>query len=128
MVVLQVDSMSSPTFTIGELAERSGRRASAIRFYEQVGVLPPAPRVNGRRVYGDSTVRRLALIDVAQRGGLALDEIRLLLDGTRTLRDMAAERLPDAEADLARARDVHEWLEHASTCECATVDACPLFA
>lgn len=119
--------MSSPAFTIGGLAERSGRRASAIRYYEQIGLLPPAQRVNGRRIYGDATVRRLALIDVAQRGGLALDEIRLLLEGRRRLRDVAAERLPAAEAALGRARDVHEWLEHASTCECATVDACPLF-
>jgi MerR family redox-sensitive transcriptional activator SoxR len=127
MVVLRVDSMSSDAFSIGELSARSGRSASAIRWYEQVGLLPPAVRAAGRRVYGEADVRRLAVIDAAQRGGLSLDEIRVLLAGG-SLRDLAATRLPHVEATLEQARRERAWLEHASACDCATVEVCPLFA
>ena len=126
MVVLRVDSMSS-AFSIGELAARSGRSATAIRWYEQIGLLPVPVRVAGRRIYGEPDVRRLEVIDAAQRGGLSLDEIRLLLAGA-SLRALAARRLPHVEEALERARCERDWLEHALACECPTVDACPLFA
>jgi len=42
--------------TIGTVAAQTGRRPSAIRYYEQIGLLPPAARVGGRRVYGPAGV------------------------------------------------------------------------
>ena len=65
--------------SIGAVAALSGRRSSSIRYYEQIGLLPPAARVSGRRVYGPDTVRTLAVIETGQRAGLTLDEIRTLL-------------------------------------------------
>jgi len=64
--------------TIGQVAGRAGLRTSHIRFYERVGVLPRPERVSGQRRYGEDVLHRLSIIDVAQRAGLTLDEIRPL--------------------------------------------------
>src|SRR5713101_515049 len=62
--------------TIGEVAAHAGVNTSHIRYYEEVGVLPAAERVSGQRRYDEDVLHRLAIIDVAQRVGLTLDEIR----------------------------------------------------
>ncbi|WP_353400371.1 MerR family transcriptional regulator [Duganella hordei] len=65
---------------IGELAERSGIAASAIRFYEQAGLLPKAARgANGYRVYAESALERLHLIHIGQNLGFTLDAIRAVM-------------------------------------------------
>jgi MerR family redox-sensitive transcriptional activator SoxR len=120
------------TLRIGEIARTAGVRKSLIRYYEQIGLLPEAPRISGQRRYDPSALRRLAVIDVAQRAGLSLDEIRDLLDiGTDPvsprLRELAERRLPEIEQLIARAEQVRAWLETATRCECETVDECALF-
>jgi len=65
---------------IGELAERSGIPASAIRYYEKEGLLPKAQRgANGYRVYQDNALERLDLIQLGQNLGFSLDAIRSVL-------------------------------------------------
>src|SRR5262249_17982863 len=59
---------------IGELAKLTGKRASAIRYYEQIGLLPRPARMDGRRRYHPGVVRTLAVIETGQRAGLALEE------------------------------------------------------
>ncbi len=120
--------------TIGELARRSGRRASAIRYYEEIGVLPSPVRVGGKRRYEPVTARALTVIDVAQRAGLALEEIKTLLqsptgsgEAIERLRLVAEQRLPELRARIERARLVERWLEAAARCECPDLDACCLF-
>jgi MerR family transcriptional regulator, redox-sensitive transcriptional activator SoxR len=117
---------------IGEVARRAGVRKSRIRYYESIGVLPTAPRVSGRRLYDETVLRRLAIIDVAQRAGLSLDEIRQLLDHgddamSERLRELAARRLPMIEELIERATQVRAWLEGAASCRCERFDDCPLF-
>jgi MerR family transcriptional regulator, redox-sensitive transcriptional activator SoxR len=128
--------MSNPDrpLTIGAVAALTGRRPSSIRYYEQIGLLPPARRVSGRRVYGQDTVRTLAVIETGQRAGLSLAEIGSLLaaapggeDATGRLRDLAARKLPEVNALIARTEIVRGWLEAAARCECPTLDDCPLF-
>ena len=118
---------------IGEVAERAGVRVSLIRYYEHVGVLPVAPRVRGQRRYDDSVLRRLAVIDVAQRAGLALDEIRQLVEHgndpmSDRLRALADRRLPEIDALIDRAQRVRTWLQAAQACDCERIDDCALFA
>jgi MerR family transcriptional regulator, redox-sensitive transcriptional activator SoxR len=134
MVLLQVDLMSSDLLSIGEVARESGKAASAIRYYEEIGLLPEPVRTAGRRRYTPDTVRTLAVIETAQRAGLTLDEIRLLLqasaeDGAATdrLREVAERKLPELEALIERAELVRGWLEDAARCVCPTLDDCPLF-
>lgn len=120
-----------PSLTIGEVAARAGVNTSRIRYYERVGVLPEAERVGGQRRYGEGVLHRLAIVDVAQRAGLTLEEIRGLTGpdnraGPR-VRALAERKLPEVEALIARTEAVKEWLELARACDCPTVDVCSLF-
>jgi len=120
--------------TIGAVAALSGRRPSSIRYYEQIGLLPPAARTSGRRVYGPDTVRTLAVIETGQRAGLTLDEIRALLAASpddqaaiERLREVAIRKLPQVKELIERTEIVRDWLEAAARCECPSLDECPLF-
>src|SRR5918997_4063167 len=72
--------VSEPQMRIGEVAARAGVRVSLIRYYEEIGLLPEPERVSGQRRYDDTVLRRLTVIDVAQRAGLSLEEIRELVE------------------------------------------------
>jgi MerR family transcriptional regulator, copper efflux regulator len=66
---------------IGQLAERAGVSTKAIRYYENIGVLPRPERApNGYRSYSPATAERLAFIRDAQTAGLSLVEIQVILD------------------------------------------------
>lgn len=126
--------MANDLLTIGELSRRTGRRASSIRYYEQIGLLPQPERIGGQRRYAEQTARTLAVIDTAQRAGLTLDEIGTLLDteagnqaAIEELRQLAARKLPELTATIKRATLVKLWLETAARCECPTLDDCGLF-
>ncbi len=126
--------MPDELLTIGELARRTARRPSSIRYYEEVGVLPEPVRVGGRRRYPEETVRTLTVVETAQRAGLTLEEIRALLTAaaddaaaTEELRRIAERKLPELEATIERAVLVRRWLEAAARCECPSLDECCLF-
>ena len=69
--------------TIGQVAKESGLAASAIRFYEQAGVLPKPIRMGGRRQYDPSILERLAILERAKTCGFSLAETRQLFYGFR---------------------------------------------
>jgi MerR family transcriptional regulator, redox-sensitive transcriptional activator SoxR len=69
--------------TIGQVAKEAGLAASAIRYYEDVGVLPKSVRVGGRRIYGRSILERLAVVERAKACGFSLADTRQLLYGFR---------------------------------------------
>ncbi len=118
---------------IGEVARRAGVRSSSIRYYESIGLLPEPEREGPQRRYGPEVLRLLAVIDAAQRAGLSLAEIRELLSASRSgrpvgeqLRALATRKLPDVSALIEHAEAVQRWLQAAATCECVTLDDCPL--
>ena len=122
------------TMSIGEIAARAGVKTSHIRYDERVGVLPAAERASGRRRYSEDVLHRLAIIDIAQRAGFTLDDIRDLTGPGNTkaragerIRALAEHKLPDIDRLSARAIAVKAWLEVAATCGCETVDVCELF-
>ena len=127
-------SSSAKLLTIGEVAQATGRAASSIRYYERIGLIPAPARAGGRRQYPAGVLRTLSVIDTAQRAGLTLDEIRLLLavspDDTAAidrLREVAMRKLPELRALIERAELVRDWLEAAAECVCPSLDDCPLF-
>ena len=69
--------------TIGQVARESGFAASAIRYYEQAGVLPRPHRTSGRRQYDASVLERLAVLERAKACGFSLTETRQLFYGFR---------------------------------------------
>jgi DNA-binding transcriptional MerR regulator len=117
---------------IGEVAQRAGMTASRIRYYEARGLLMPPGRVSGKRRYGSDVLRRLAIIDAAQRVGFGLDEIRDLL-GSRDelaherLRQLALAKLPELDRLIDRATSVRRLLEICSECDCESIDVCRMF-
>lgn len=81
--------------TIGEVAARSGVATSALRFYEEEGLIAPERNDAGHRRYPRSVLRRVAFIVFAQKVGLSLEEIRVELG------KLPRNRAPD-RADWAR--------------------------
>src|ERR1700733_5960255 len=71
----------SPGLAISEVAVQVGLQPSAIRYYERIGLLPPAQRISGQRRYDRTVLYRLAVIHRARQIGFTLDEIRQLFFG-----------------------------------------------
>ncbi|HYX50082.1 MAG TPA: MerR family transcriptional regulator, partial [Ktedonobacteraceae bacterium] len=66
--------------TISEVAKRADIRASAIRYYESIQLLPAPQRRAGRRRYSPDVLRRISFIQVAQAAGLTISEIQTLVN------------------------------------------------
>ncbi len=65
--------------TIGELARRAGVAPSALRYYEQLGLISSERTAGGQRRYARVMLRRVAFVRAAQTVGLTLDEVRVAL-------------------------------------------------
>jgi MerR family redox-sensitive transcriptional activator SoxR len=122
------------TLTIGELAERSGVAASALRFYEERGLIDARRTPAGHRRYSREVIRRVAFIVFAQRVGLTLGEIgdelaKLPADRVPTRRDWDRlsrswrERIDERVAELQRLR---AGLTECIGCGCLSLDRCQL--
>src|SRR4029079_15164130 len=83
-------ALMGDAMTIGEVAARSGVATSALRFYEDQGLISAERTDSGHRRYPRSVLRRIAFIGSAQRGGLSLEEIRAEL--ARLPRNRAPDR------------------------------------
>ena len=98
---------------IGELAERAGISAKAIRYYEQIGILtPPARTPSGYRSYDPSALGRLGFVRAAQAVGLTLGEIRQIIafrDNGQATCTHVTDLLQRHAADLdARIRELQQ--------------------
>ncbi|MDZ4374450.1 MAG: helix-turn-helix domain-containing protein [Phenylobacterium sp.] len=114
------------TLTIGRLAHAAEVKIPTIRFYEQIGLLPPPDRsASDRRLYGEATVRRLRFIRHARQLGFSVDAIRALLALTdnpdRPCDDanaLAAEQLADVETKIAQLQALRGELRRMVTANC----------
>jgi MerR family redox-sensitive transcriptional activator SoxR len=120
--------------TIGEVARRSGVASSALRFYEERGLISSERAGSGHRRYPRAVLRRIAFIVFAQRIGLTLQEIgaelsKLPPDRAPTRRDWASlsrtwtARIDQRIAELERLR---VGLEGCIGCGCLSLDRCRL--
>jgi MerR family copper efflux transcriptional regulator len=105
---------------IGELAKRAGLATSALRYYEEAGLLPAAIRTPaGYRVYGQDALGRLEFIRRAQALGLSVREIRRLIESPRAdneaersaLRHTLAHKVTEVERRLRELGDLRNDLE-----------------
>jgi len=86
---------------IGELAERTGVSARALRHYEDRDLLVPARDANGYRIYSESDIPRVAQIKAMIAAGLGTDTIRRYIDCARTGdHGVSLEMCPDLRAEL----------------------------
>lgn len=124
---------------IGQLAKRTAVKVETIRYYEQVGLLPPPERTDGnQRRYGRRHVERLAFIRHARDLGFAVESIRALLrlsDNPSTPCDdahvIATAHLAEVRHKIARLRSLEQELERIAAtcsggvevCDCAIIEA-----
>lgn len=116
---------------IGELAGRTGLNASAIRYYEKVGLLAAAYRMGGQRRYPDEAVYRVLLICFASQMGFSLGEIELFLSGLREnapvgrrWKMLAQKKIEEVEQTMERSVRLKSLLEHLLRCQCASLRVC----
>lgn len=115
---------------IGELAERAGLRTSAIRYYEDRGLLSPAARVGGRRRYDASAADRLVVIGFCRELGFSLAEIQLLLEppGRAAQRrrwvGLVDSKLDQLAAGAARIDAMRDVLRRSRDCDCIDLREC----
>lgn len=116
---------------IGEVSERAGIAASAIRYYEKEGLIPKADRQGNARVYGPDILDRLALIELAKSAGFTVTEIRELVRGVARgtppgprWKNLAAKKRLEVEARIAEAERMHRVLTLMMGCECPTFKQC----
>ena len=120
--------------TIGEVARRSGVAASALRFYEERGLISSERASSGHRRYARPVIRRVAFIVFAQRVGLSLDEIgeelaKLPADRVPRRHDWSnlstawSTRIDERIAELERLK---AGLTECIGCGCLSLDRCQL--
>jgi MerR family redox-sensitive transcriptional activator SoxR len=127
--------MNETVITIGELAKRSGVAASAIRFYEEQGLISSTRTGGGQRQYRRETLRRVGFIRAAQAVGLNLAEIRSVLEtlpGQRTPTKQDWERLSRAWQPLLQERidglvALRDQLASCVGCGCLSLKSCSLY-
>ena len=121
-----------PELTISEVARQVGLHASAIRYYERIGLLPHAPRISGQRRYDTTALYRLAMIQRARQLGFTLSEIRHLFFGFRDVtrpserwRTLSQRKLAELDHLMEGIKAVRGVLKKLmSKCRCDTLDQC----
>ena len=121
-----------PQLTISEVARQVGLQPSAIRYYEQVGILLPAQRIGGQRRYDTTVLHRLAVIQWARQTGFSLDEIRELFFGFREgapasqrWQKLSRRKLAELDALTAQIKTMQRLLRKMmDCCRCDTLDQC----
>ena len=120
--------------TIGELSERSGIATSAIRYYEDRGLVDSRRTTGNQRRYERPMLRRLAFIRTAQRVGLSLEEIEealATLPSNRTPTKADWSRLsrgwrPRLDAQIAQLERLRDTLDSCIGCGCLSLRKCSL--
>jgi len=118
--------------SISEVANQVGLKPSAIRYYEQMEILPPATRISGQRRYDRTVLYRLAVVQRARQAGFTLDEIRTLFvgfqDGTSAearWRKLADRKVADLNAIAKQIRGMELLLKRMKAkCHCKTLEIC----
>lgn len=121
------------SLSIGELSRRTAAPASAIRYYERIGVLPRPGRVNGRRLYDQGAIARVNVLRFAQQAGFSLKDIRDLFGnfgskagmGTRW-RALAARKLQELEDMSRRIEEMRRAIQVGMKCGCIRIEECTL--
>lgn len=119
--------MSTTTLVpIGQLASATGVAVSALRYYDEVGVITPAERAGGKRWFNPNAIGRVNFVRRAQRFGFSLTEIRDILDDeTGQTRAIAAAKIAELRARQVELGTMIELLEEMVACGCQAVATCP---
>jgi DNA-binding transcriptional MerR regulator len=115
---------------ISEVAQQSGVTASALRYYEEKGLIGSVGRRGLRRLFDPGVLERLALIALAQKAGFSLDEIAGMFtpDGRPNIdRKTLASRADELDRTIETLRVMRDGLRHAAACPAPSHMECPSF-
>jgi DNA-binding transcriptional MerR regulator len=117
---------------IGEVSQRSGLAASALRYYESRGLIRSTGRKGLRRTYGLDVLERLSLIALGRSAGFSLEEIaRMFAAGPharpRIDRALLADKAAEVEATIRQLLVLRQGLRHAARCPAKDHFECPTF-
>jgi DNA-binding transcriptional MerR regulator len=115
---------------IGEVARRSGMPASALRFYEERGLIASSGRSGLRRQFNPAVLERLALIALGRRAGFSLAEIKSMFapDGRlRIDRRRLADKAMQLDQTIGKLGALRDGLRHAAACPAPSHMECPTF-
>jgi DNA-binding transcriptional MerR regulator len=121
--------MVDRSLTIGELAKRTGVATSALRYYEQLGLIPAPVRVSGQRRYPESAVGLVGMALLLRDVGFSLRESKAFL-GSRpsavdSWRSLAQGKLADLDEQIAKAQTAKDVITHALHCPHDDITTCP---
>jgi MerR family redox-sensitive transcriptional activator SoxR len=126
-----LDSTVAGDLAISDVARVFGLRTSAIRYYEQIGILPPAMRTNGQRRYDKSALFRLAVVQRARETGFTLEEIRELFfgfpPGTRPPKrwhKLSRRKIAELRERMKRLQLMETLLKRVEDCRCHALEQC----
>jgi MerR family redox-sensitive transcriptional activator SoxR len=116
---------------ISDVARVFGLRTSAIRYYEQIGILPAPKRKNGQRRYDNSALFRLAVVQHARKTGFNLEEIRELFFGfplgtrpPKRWHQLSQRKIAELRERMKRLKLMESLLKHTENCRCDALDEC----
>jgi DNA-binding transcriptional MerR regulator len=115
---------------IGEVARRSGLSASALRYYEEKGLIRSSGRRGLHRLFGADVVERLALIALGQAAGFTLDEVARMFgsDGSIAIdRTLLSKKAEELERTIEKLSTMRSGLQHAAACRAPSHMECPTF-
>jgi DNA-binding transcriptional MerR regulator len=115
---------------IGEVAQQCGLPASALRYYEEKGLIKSIGRRGLRRVFAAGVIERLALIALGRSAGFSLEEIAGMFapDGrVRIDRQKLAAKAEELDATIRRLTTLRNGLRHAAACKAPSHMECPKF-
>ncbi|KXB32586.1 MerR family transcriptional regulator [Dechloromonas denitrificans] len=115
---------------ISEVSKQTGIPSSALRYYEQKGLITSVREKGERRRYGTNVLDQLALIALGQAAGLSLDEIRSMLSpyGPPNIdRQLLAAKADEIDGLIKRLKAMSSGLRHAAACPAPSHVECPSF-
>jgi MerR family transcriptional regulator, copper efflux regulator len=122
--------MPEELLTIGEVAARTGIATSALRYYDQFGLVKPRRRTAGQRRYGPEAITAVAMVRLLREVGFPLADIkRLLAPRTRSpqaWKERAKRKLGQLDAQIAKAEAARHAIEHSLHCPQDDILACPM--
>lgn len=115
---------------IAEVSKRTGVPSSALRYYEQKGLITAVREPGARRRFSTDVLDQLALISLGQVAGLSLDEIRSMLspNGAPEIdKHKLTAKADEIDAQIKRLRAMSKGLRHAAACPAPSHVECPSF-
>ncbi len=118
------------SLTIGELAQRTGVTTSALRYYDELGLVRPTRRVSGHRRYAVDAVAAVGVIKFLQEVGFTLAEAKLLTSRKRSpvaWRTLAVRKSEELRLRIACDEAARQAIEHSLVCPKDDFRSCPNF-